>query len=160
MTFQNLFVFRDSALERHSRYFELADLNDHLNASPDGGRRHDGSKACDDPPLLQAREAGAGGALIGIGICMLFNSGASLGGSTVLALYIHRRFGRDPGKTVFAIDLAVILTSLSAVSLSGALISGLSLAITGTVVSRYTGRQNASPRHSPGQSSATAAAGA
>lgn len=108
-------------------------------------------------PLIS--EAGTGGALIGIGICMLFKSGASLGGSTILALYLHRRFGRDPGKTVFLLDLVVILTSLSAISLGGALTSGLSLAITGTVVSQFTGRQNASRSQAASQSSATATAG-
>lgn len=108
-------------------------------------------------PLIS--EAVAGGALIGIGISMLFKSGASLGGSTILALYLHRRAGRDPGKTVFMLDLAVILTSLSAISPSGALLSGLSLAITGTVVSKYTGRRNASRRQAPSPPSATATAG-
>ncbi|MFC3798783.1 YitT family protein [Cohnella sp. GCM10012308] len=108
-------------------------------------------------------EAVAGGALVGIGICILFKNGASFGGSTVLARYLQLKYGRDPGKTGFAFDLAVIATSLSAISLGGALISALSLAITGTLISLYKGRLNASRHQTPGQTASatapTAAAG-
>ncbi|CAI6086329.1 YitT family protein [Cohnella sp. JJ-181] len=121
-----------------------------------------------DYPMSPLSEAAVGGTLVGVGICMLFKNGASFGGSTVLALYLHRRYGRDPGKTGFAFDLAVILTSLSAITPGGALISALSLAITGTVVSLYKSRLDASRRPvsaqaptppAPAQASSTAAAG-
>lgn len=101
----------------------------------------------------------AGGAIIGIGVCMLFKNGASLGGSTILALYLHRRYGRDPGKTGFAFDFAVVLTSLSAIPLGGTLVSALSIAVTGTVVSLYKGRLSAPRRPASGPAPSAAAAG-
>ncbi|RJE83013.1 YitT family protein [Paenibacillus sp. 1011MAR3C5] len=75
-----------------------------------------------------------GGAFIGIGLIGLFRNGASLGGATILALYLHRKHGINPGKSNFAFDFIVIASSLFAYSLTNGLISVLSIAVTSTVL--------------------------
>lgn len=84
------------------------------------------------PPLAGAI---AGGILIGIGITALFRNGASLGGATLLALYLHKRHGMNPGKTNFLFDFIVVLTSLASLSLLNGLISALSIAVTSVILS-------------------------
>ncbi|RED51942.1 YitT family protein [Cohnella lupini] len=87
-----------------------------------------------------------GGAFIGVGICSLFKNGASLGGSTILALYMQKRYGLNPGKTNFAFDFIVVLTSFSAVSLDQGFISVLSIAVTSTILSFFKNRLNSVDR--------------
>lgn len=87
-----------------------------------------------------------GGIVVGVGICTLFNNGASIGGSTILALYLQKRYQLDPGKTNFAFDFMVLLTSFSALSLNSGLISGLSIVITSAIISFYKERINSAQR--------------
>jgi len=75
-----------------------------------------------------------GGVFIGFGLIGLFRNGASLGGATILALYLHRKHGINPGKSNFAFDFIVITSSLFAYSLTSGLISVLSIAVTSTVL--------------------------
>ncbi len=83
-----------------------------------------------------------GGVFIGVGICALFKNGASLGGSTILALYMQKRYRLDPGKTNFTFDFIVVLTSFSAVSLDHGLISIVSIAVTSAILSFFKNRTN------------------
>ncbi|MCR2807258.1 YitT family protein [Paenibacillus soyae] len=76
-----------------------------------------------------------GGVLIGVGISTLFRNGASLGGATLLAVYLHKKHGVNPGKTNFVFDFIVILTSLAAFSIVSGLLSVLSIAVTSVVIS-------------------------
>lgn len=75
-----------------------------------------------------------GGAFIGAGLIGLFRNGASLGGATILALYLHRKHGINPGKSNFVFDFIVIASSLFAYSVTSGLISVLSIAVTSTVL--------------------------
>ncbi|MGO4547373.1 YitT family protein [Paenibacillus sp. 2TAB23] len=78
-----------------------------------------------------------GGAIIGAGITALFKNGASFGGATILAIYLHNNYGINPGKINFTFDLLVVLTSLTAFSLTSGLYSALSIAVTSGVLSFY-----------------------
>ncbi|QGQ99295.1 YitT family protein [Paenibacillus psychroresistens] len=84
-----------------------------------------------------------GGTLVGVGICTLFKNGASLGGSTILALFLHKKYRLNPGKTNFLFDLLVILTSLSAVSPNKAMISLVSISVTSIIMYFYQNRNKA-----------------
>jgi len=82
-----------------------------------------------------------GGVFIGAGITALFRNGASLGGATILAIYMHKRYGVNPGITNFVFDLLVVLTSLSVFSLKSGLFSALSIAVTSAFLSFYKRRK-------------------
>lgn len=82
-----------------------------------------------------------GGAFIGAGIAVLFRNGASLGGATILAIYVHHRYGINPGKTNLAFDLLVVITSLFVFPLASGLISALSIAVTAGFLSFYKRRK-------------------
>lgn len=86
------------------------------------------------PPIIGSI---AGGALIGAGISTLFRNGASLGGATLLAVYLHKKHDINPGKTNFLFDFVVILTSLAAYSIASGLLSILSIAVTSVVISLF-----------------------
>lgn len=95
-----------------------------------------------------------GGSLIGAGIMTLFRNGASLGGATILSIYLHKKHGINPGASNFTFDFIVILSSLFAYSLTSSLISILSIAVTSTVLalfkrSRNQGQHRASEPTSP-----------
>lgn len=78
-----------------------------------------------------------GGIVIGVGVATLFKNGSSLGGSTILAIYLQRRYQRDPGKTNFVFDFLTVLSSFSAVTLSEGFVSILSIAFTSVVISLF-----------------------
>ena len=65
-----------------------------------------------------------GGALIGVGMLILFRHRASLGGANLLALYLQERHGLRAGYVQLAIDLLVLLAGF--LLLDGAA-AGLSL---------------------------------
>ncbi|OME82314.1 hypothetical protein BK120_15740 [Paenibacillus sp. FSL A5-0031] len=90
------------------------------------------------PPLIGAI---VGGLFIGAGITALFRNGASLGGATILAIYLHKKHGVNPGITNFAFDFLVVLTSLSVFSLKSGLYSALSIAVTSAFLSFYKRRK-------------------
>ncbi|MCM2676522.1 YitT family protein [Alkalicoccobacillus plakortidis] len=79
----------------------------------------------------------AGGFVIGIGLSLLFKNSASLGGSNILALFLQKRYGFDPGKTNFVFDLMVVLTSLYTIGFIKGFFSVLSIAVTSRVISYY-----------------------
>ncbi|WP_191296887.1 YitT family protein [Paenibacillus sp. PL91] len=82
-----------------------------------------------------------GGAFVGAGLTALFRNGASLGGATILAIYLHKKHGINPGMTNFVFDLLVVLTSLSVLPLTSGLFSALSIAVTSGVLSFYKRRK-------------------
>ncbi|MFC5531171.1 YitT family protein [Cohnella yongneupensis] len=81
-----------------------------------------------------------GGALIGVGVSSLFKHGASLGGANILALFLQKKYGWDPGRTNFVFDCIVVLSSLTAISLDKGFFSIVSIAATSAVISYYKGR--------------------
>ncbi|WP_051251390.1 YitT family protein [Paenibacillus harenae] len=82
-----------------------------------------------------------GGAFIGIGLSTLFRNGASLGGATIAAVYLHNKHGINPGITNFSFDFLVILTSLAVFPLTSGLVSALSIAVTSGILSFYKRRK-------------------
>ncbi|TMW73425.1 YitT family protein [Alteribacter natronophilus] len=76
-----------------------------------------------------------GGAVIGAGLCILFLNKSSLGGANILSLVLQKRFGIDPGKTLFAFDTLVILTGLISVGLVRGLYSILSVLVISFIIS-------------------------
>lgn len=78
-----------------------------------------------------------GGVSIGTGLTLLFNQQASLGGANILALYLQKKAGIDPGKTNFLFDAFVVLLSFLVVGLIPGLFSVLSILITSKIISLY-----------------------
>lgn len=80
--------------------------------------------------------AATGGALMGVGLLVLFRHRASLGGLNILVIYLQERFGWRAGLVQLAFDSLILLGSLSvisvasvAISLIGAAVLNLTLAI-------------------------------
>lgn len=77
-----------------------------------------------------------GGALIGVGLLILFRHGASLGGLNVLVLWLQQRTGWRAGAVQAAIDAAILAAGLPwldrrqvALSIAGALVLNFALAV-------------------------------
>jgi uncharacterized membrane-anchored protein YitT (DUF2179 family) len=94
-------------------------------------------------PLLGAAISGA---LIGLGLILLFRHGASLGGIGILALWLQDRTGFKAGYTQLAFDAALFAMAafvldlrLVALSLVGAVVTNLIIA-TNHRKDRYVGR--------------------
>lgn len=77
----------------------------------------------------------ASGVFIGLGLILLFMNNASLGGANILALYLHKSFKIDPGKTNFIFDLIIVITTISSIGLLKGIYSILSIAITSMMIS-------------------------
>lgn len=78
-----------------------------------------------------------GGIIIGLGLTLLFRNNASLGGSNILALFLQKRYGFDPGKANFIFDCCVVLTSLYTIGLVKGFFSIVSIAITSKIISYF-----------------------
>lgn len=86
---------------------------------------------------VHAPSAGlAGGVLIGIGLLARFRHGASVGGTSSLALYLQQRHGWRAGRVLMAIDVAIFATALAVLdprkvawSAAGAVVLNLLLAL-------------------------------
>ncbi|MDM0039988.1 YitT family protein [Variovorax sp. J22G21] len=76
---------------------------DHLSAMFVVGQLHPGFAAV------------AGGVLIGIGLLALFRHGASVGGTSSLALHLQRRRGWPAGRVLMSIDAAIFMVALAVV---------------------------------------------
>jgi len=66
-----------------------------------------------------------GSVLCGIGLTTLFVNRASLGGVNIMALYLQKRFGTNPGTVNFAFDTLIVMLGFYSV---GALQGALSIA--------------------------------
>ncbi|QDR82538.1 YitT family protein [Sporomusa termitida] len=82
----------------------------------------------------------AGGGLLGLGLSLLFWNGASLGGVNVLALYLQKRFGCDPGRVTFWVDGSIVVAYFYSVGAEKGLYSILSVLITSAIISYFKGR--------------------
>ncbi|MFD2611721.1 YitT family protein [Paenibacillus gansuensis] len=85
-------------------------------------------------PVPPAIGAILGGALIGLGVSVLFSHRSSLGGANILALYLDKKYQWNPGYTVFLFDTSVVLCGLYGVTPEQAVYSVLSVLVTSTVV--------------------------
>jgi uncharacterized membrane-anchored protein YitT (DUF2179 family) len=89
------------------------------------------------PKFAVAPALGAvfGGLIIGCGVVVLFLTGSSLGGATILALYLQKKVNWDPGKVNFTFDFFVVCTSFFIVGIVDGLYSLLSVFLLGCVIS-------------------------
>jgi Uncharacterized conserved protein len=78
-----------------------------------------------------------GGTIIGLGLSLLFMNGASLGGANILALYLQKKWGWDPGKVNFAFDFVVILFALYSIGLWRGLYSVFTIAVISGIISIF-----------------------
>ncbi len=70
-----------------------------------------------------------GGLLCGVGLLVLFRHKASLGGINVLVLYLQERYGLRAGLVQLGLDSAILLLSISRISMTAVLISLLGAAM-------------------------------
>lgn len=78
--------------------------------------------------------ATAGGFVFGMGLLTLIRHKASLGGFTVLALYLQDRYNYSAGKIQMSIDVAILALSFFLTSLSVLLLSILGVVILNLVI--------------------------
>jgi len=76
-----------------------------------------------------------GSLFTGIGITYLFLNNSSLGGTSILAVFLQKKINWDPGKTLFILDLFILLTTIYSIGWYGLLYSTVSALIVSTVVS-------------------------
>ncbi|YCA45256.1 YitT family protein [Bacillus sp. JZ8] len=78
-----------------------------------------------------------GGAVIGLGLSLLFINGASLGGFNIVTLYFQKRFQLNPGKVNFLLDFAVVLLSMYSIGIFKGLCSIVSIAVTSFIIGYF-----------------------
>lgn len=78
-----------------------------------------------------------GGALIGFGLILVFRSGSSLGGINILALYLDKRYGINPGKTIMTTDVLIVGSALFVFGLIQVLISMVAIFVMTSILGRY-----------------------
>ncbi|MEK9198169.1 YitT family protein [Ureibacillus sp. FSL E2-3493] len=78
-----------------------------------------------------------GSVIVGCGVLLLFLNKSSLGGTSILSLYLQRKFQWDPGKTLFISDLFIILTTLYSIGWIGFIYSSVSAFIVSVIVSIF-----------------------
>jgi uncharacterized membrane-anchored protein YitT (DUF2179 family) len=71
----------------------------------------------------------AAGTLIGIGVSFVLNSGASLGGIHILALYLEQKAAINRGIVLFVSDFMIVSSAVVIVGFKNALISIISITI-------------------------------
>lgn len=81
-----------------------------------------------------------GGGLLGLGLSFLFWNGSSLGGVNVLALFLQKRFGLDPGKVTLWADSLIVLSCFYSVGMENGIYSILSVVITSAIISYFKGK--------------------
>jgi uncharacterized membrane-anchored protein YitT (DUF2179 family) len=78
-----------------------------------------------------------GGALIGFGLILLFRSNSSLGGINIFALFLDRRFGINPGKTIMISDICIVCSALLVFNVVQILYSIIAIMVMSAVLGRY-----------------------
>lgn len=90
--------------------------------------------------VLSLIGAVVGGGLTGLGLSILFANGSSLGGANILALYLQKKCGCNPGKITFIFDAVVVLFGIYSIGLAQGLYSILSIIIINTIIASLDGR--------------------
>lgn len=75
-----------------------------------------------------------GGLLAGIGMLILFRHRTSLGGTNILALYLHDKFGWRTGTVLFITDLVILAAAFFVLPAGNLALSVLSTAIISSVL--------------------------
>ncbi len=89
------------------------------------------------PDVVISAWSGAmiGGGLMGIGLSILFLGKSSLGGTSMVAMYLQQRFGWDPGKVNLFFDAIIVGSGTFAVSLIDTFFSALSIVVISLIIS-------------------------
>ena len=85
-------------------------------------------------PILSAV---LGGAMIGIGLIFLFREGSSLGGFNMLCIFLDKRFGVNPGKTMFLTDMFIVASATIVFGIVQVMYSALAIFIMTGILGRY-----------------------
>ncbi|MBX2830573.1 MAG: YitT family protein [Rhodospirillales bacterium] len=76
----------------------------------------------------------AGGALMGIGLLMLFRHRAGLGGINILALYLQENFGIRAGYVQLAVDMVILLIAFLTLPFDKVLLSILGAVVLNLII--------------------------
>ncbi|MED0673127.1 YitT family protein [Aneurinibacillus aneurinilyticus] len=98
----------------------------------------DGLTALLDFPIIHSFfGAIIGGVLIGFGLILLFRSNSSLGGINILAMFLSRRHGINPGKTIMITDICIVCSALLVFDYIQILYSVVAIMVMSVVLGRY-----------------------
>lgn len=78
-----------------------------------------------------------GGIIIGLGMTYLFQNDSSLGGTNILALFLQRKYGWNPGKVMFVLDGLIIAGAFYSTGVVRGLLSVLSIVILSFIINLY-----------------------
>ncbi|MGM0901095.1 MAG: YitT family protein [Bacillota bacterium] len=78
-----------------------------------------------------------GGAMIGIGLIFLFREGSSLGGFNMLCIFLDKRFGINPGKTMFLTDILIVASATIVFGIVQVIYSAIAIFIMTGILGRY-----------------------
>ena len=92
------------------------------------------------PPTVLSEDlfinAAVGTFVIGIGMAMVFNYGASTGGTEILAKILNKYFHVDIGKSLLMVDFIIGLTGLLTFGITAGLYALLCIVVNGTLIDR------------------------
>ncbi|MDR7072232.1 YitT family protein [Fictibacillus barbaricus] len=77
------------------------------------------------------------GSLIGVGVSLVLNSGASLGGIHILALYLEQKREINRGLTLFVTDFIIVSSAMVIVGFHNAFISIFSITIASFLAGKF-----------------------
>lgn len=78
-----------------------------------------------------------GGAIIGIGLIFLFKEGSSLGGFNMLCIFLDKRYGINPGKTMFLTDILIVASASIVFGIVQVLYSAIAIFMMTSILGRY-----------------------
>jgi uncharacterized membrane-anchored protein YitT (DUF2179 family) len=91
-----------------------------------------------------------GGAMIGIGLIFLFREGSSLGGFNMLCIFLDKRFGINPGKTMFLTDILIVASATIVFGIVQVIYSAIAIFIMTSILGRYHKRAPIERHHKMG----------
>lgn len=75
-----------------------------------------------------------GGALVGVGLLMLFRHGTCLGGISILALYVQHRFDVSAGYVQLGLDLGIVVAAAAVLPADHLVLSVIGAVVTNVVI--------------------------
>ncbi|WP_129475908.1 YitT family protein [Fictibacillus enclensis] len=85
----------------------------------------------------------AAGLIIGSGVVLVLNNGASLGGIHILAVYMDQHLSINRGKTLFITDFLIVLSASLMVGIVNALYSVITITIASFLAGKFKPQQGA-----------------
>ncbi|MGO4890360.1 YitT family protein [Anaerobacillus sp. MEB173] len=78
-----------------------------------------------------------GGCLVGVGAVVIFLSRSSMGGATILAVFLQQKYKMDPGKVIFFFDSTVSLITFYFLGMKNGFYTLLSIFVCSAVISYF-----------------------